>query len=61
MIKTEPRFLLDKADICYGCPEYKHVRETYPQYHVGDIDKNGGVCDSIRLCINGKLNTHPEK
>lgn len=56
-MNTEPRFLLDEDSICYGCPEYKHVSETDIQIHLGDVDENGGVCDSSQMCINGDLNT----
>lgn len=56
-MNTEPRFLLDEDSICYGCPEYKHVSETNIQIHLGDVDENGGVCDSSQMCINGDLNT----
>ena len=52
-MNTEPRFLLDEDSICYGCPEYKHVSETDIQMHLGDVDENGGVCDSSQMCING--------
>ena len=43
--------------ICYGCLEYKHVSETCIQIHLGDVDENGGVCDSSQMFINGDLNT----
>ena len=35
----------------------KHVSETNIQIHLGDVDENGGVCDSSQMCINGDLNT----
>jgi len=57
----EPRFLLEKDSICYGCPEYKHISETDIQVHLGDIDNNGGVCDTEKPCFAGCRNTYEEK
>lgn len=55
---SEPRFLLDKESICYGCPEYKHISETDNQCHGGDVDENGGVCDTEEPCFAGHKNTY---
>lgn len=58
----EPRFLLDKDSICYGCQYYKHYTESDdPNYWLnndGDIDENGGVCDCNIPCIGGGLNNY---
>lgn len=52
----EPRFLLDKDSICYGCEFYKHISECDEMMHLGDIDENGGVCDVEELCVAGSCN-----
>lgn len=58
----EPRFLLDKESICYGCPHYKHWTDSDDPYywfhHKEDFDENGGVCDANERCFHGKLNTY---
>lgn len=57
----EPRFLLDKDSICYGCPHYKHWTDSRdPMYWADkedDMDEHGGVCDSPKPCFGGSLNT----
>lgn len=56
----EPRFLLDKDSICYGCPHYKHwTQADDPNYWLDkedDMDKNGGVCDVPEPCFCGNYN-----
>lgn len=58
----EPRFLLDKDGICYGCPYYKHWTQTDdPNYWVNredDMDESGGVCDVSEPCLCGNRNTY---
>lgn len=58
----EPRFLLEKESVCYGCPHYVHwVDSDDPNYWVGNqdnIDENGGVCDSREPCFAGSLNSY---
>lgn len=57
----EPRILLDKESVCYGCQHYKHwIDSDDPNYWISnqdDIDENGGVCDSRDPCFEGSLNT----
>lgn len=60
----EPRFLLDKDSICYGCPEYKRITDcdlTDPLNHWGEVDGNGGVCDTVEPCYAGSRNTYKKK
>lgn len=60
----EPRFLLDKDSICYGCPEYKRITDcdlTDPWNHWGEVDGNGGVCDTVEPCYAGSRNTYKKK
>lgn len=52
-MNTEPRFLLDKDSICFGCPEYKHVSETNMQIHLYDIDENGGIVIHLKYALMG--------
>ncbi len=54
----EPRYLLDKDCVCYGCEFYKHVLECDIFMHLGDVDKNGGVCDTEKLCVAGNRNAY---
>lgn len=64
MEKEEPRFLLDKNSICYGCPEYKNIMDcdlTDPWNHWGEGDENGGVCDTEVPCYDGDRNTYKKK
>ncbi len=60
----EPRFLLDKESICYGCSFYKHYTESNdPNYWIDrmeDVDENGGVCDCDIPCFAGSLNDYKE-
>jgi hypothetical protein len=59
--KKEPRFLLDKDSPCYGCPEYKNIKDCAledPWEHWGEGDKNGGVCDTEKPCFSGSGNTY---
>ncbi len=56
----EPRFLLDKDSVCYGCEFYRHISECDTVIHPGDIDENGGVCDIEEMCIAGIRNTYKE-
>lgn len=60
----EPRFLLDKDSICYGCPEYKRITDcdlTDPWNHWGEGDGNGGVCDTEEPCFAGSRNTYKKE
>ncbi|NBI63698.1 restriction alleviation protein, Lar family [Clostridiales bacterium] len=64
MEREEPRFLLDKDSICYGCPEYKNIMDcdlTDPWNHWGEGDGNGGVCDTVEPCYAGSRNTYKKK
>jgi hypothetical protein len=64
MEREEPRFLLDKDSICYGCPEYKNIMDcdlTDPWNHWGEGDGNGGVCDTVEPCYAGSRNTYKQK
>lgn len=60
----EPRFLLGKESICYGCNYYKHYTESNdPNYwfdRMEDVDENGGVCDCGIPCFAGSLNDYKE-
>ena len=56
----EPRCLLDKDSICYGCEFYKHISECDPMVHLGDIDENGGTCDTEEMCSAGSRNAYKE-
>lgn len=58
----QPRFLLDKDSICYGCLNYKHWKESDdPNYWIDkddDMDEYGGVCDTVEPCYAGNRNTY---
>ena len=58
----EPRFLLDKDSICFGCTYFKHYTESddanYWLENEGYIDDNGGVCDIDKPCICGNMNSY---
>lgn len=56
----EPRFLLEKDSVCYGCEQYRHWAKTSDPYYfeVCDMDENGGVCDTEIPCFEGSLNTY---
>lgn len=51
----EPRYLLDKDSICYGCQNFKAVEdcknEPYP-----DDEQCGGACDCVEPCFAGSQN-----
>ena len=57
---VEPRFLLDKESICYGCSFYKHISDTDApdEYFPDDLDENGGICDSVLPCYCGSRNDY---
>lgn len=44
--EVEPRYLLDKDSVCYGCQCYEPDEEN--------------DCSSPRLCINGNVNDYRE-
>ena len=58
----EPRYMLDKDSICYGCEFYKNwTVSDDPNYwlsHDDDVDENGGVCDAVEPCFAGSLNKY---
>ena len=57
---AEPRFLLDKESICFGCELYRHWTESDDPFSFddSDIDEHGGVCDTTNPCFCGNLNTY---
>jgi len=59
----EPRYELEKESMCYGCPLYRHWTDSDdPEaFRDGDMDENGGVCDTIIPCFGGDLNTYAKK
>lgn len=59
---NEPRFLLEKDSVCYGCEYYKYFLDVDDAYliPVDSIDENGGVCGCHSMCYSGHLNTHKE-
>ena len=56
----EPRFLLDRDSICYGCGFYRHISECDTDVDTEDVDENGGVCDTEEICIAGTRNTYKD-
>lgn len=57
-LKTiEPRFLLDKDSICYGCKYYISVDDVDVPVPEDDVSC-GGVCDCNEPCFEGNLNEY---
>mgnify|MGYP003297723321 CR=1 FL=1 len=54
----EPRFLLDKDSICYGCPYYRNKNEVIYDHTGDEFDEIGGCCDVDCLCVCGSMNTY---
>lgn len=52
----EPRFLLDKDSICYGCPNYKEIFDCTTEHCDDDFDRNMGTCDVNGICCAGDKN-----
>lgn len=54
----EPRFLLDKDSICYGCPHYKEIFECTQDHSDDDFDENMATCDIDTICVCGDKNSY---
>lgn len=53
----EPRFLLDKESICYGCKYFKAVKDCDFEPYPDDIIC-GGACDCVNPCFEGSQNDY---
>lgn len=56
-MENEPRFMLDKESICYGCPYFKKVEDCGGIPAIDDI-VCGGACDCVNPCFEGSQNDY---
>ena len=56
-MEQEPRYMLDKESICYGCPYFKKVEDCGGIPAVDDIIC-GGACDCANPCFEGSQNDY---
>lgn len=56
-MENEPRFMLDKESICYGCQYFKKVEDCGGIPAVDDII-SGGACDCANPCFEGSQNDY---
>ena len=56
-MENEPRFMLDKESICYGCPYFKKVEYCGGIPTIDDI-VCGGACDCANPCFDGSQNDY---
>jgi len=51
----QPRYLIDKDSICYGCKNYKHIDDvvTTQDIYDEDSDVSGGICNCGCFCESG--------
>lgn len=57
VVEQEPRYMLDKESICYGCPYFKKVEDCGGIPAVDDIIC-GGACDCANPCFEGSQNDY---
>ena len=53
----EPRFMLDKESICYGCQYFKATEDCDFEPYPDDV-VCGGACDCANPCFEGSQNNY---
>lgn len=56
-MEQEPRYMLDKESVCYGCPYFKKVEDCGGIPTIDDIIC-GGACDCANPCFEGSQNDY---